>query len=228
MKQKGFANILIIIVGVVVLAGVSGYFVWLEYGPQPCAASLRPAEAVNKKTGEKKIFEYPCAVPRGWVITDYHPATTPQPTPSPTPVSKTFSESEIIASLKTNWQSIQASVPFRPAYHNQVEDAKKIWRTPTVVQFIGKNNILVRFEDDNNAHVAVFNFNGSKFSFSEVFKNQSEFTLSDWQNLVNKYGNSSYSVGTYTTDLIRNKQIVSFPDLTKVSENIFVKNYWEN
>lgn len=137
------------------------------------------------------------------------------------------SETEILASLKTNWRTVQLSIPFRPAYHNQAENAGKIWRTPTAVQFIGKNNVLVGFEDDNNAHVAVFNFNGSKFTFSEVFKNQSEFTLSDWQNLVNKYGGSSYSVGTYTTGLIRNKQIVSFPDLTKVPENIFVKNYWE-
>lgn len=143
---------------------------------------------------------------------------------NPTISGQTFSESEIIASLKTNWQTVQASIPFRPAYHNQAEDAKKIWRTPTAVQFIGKNNVLVRFEDDDNAHVTVFNFNGSKFTFSEIFKNQNEFTLSDWQNLVNKYGDSSYSVGTYTTGLIRNKQIVSFPDLTKVSENIFVKN----
>ena len=84
MNNKGFVNIVLIGI-VVILLGIGGYFVWSEYGPQPCAQSLLPAEAVNKKTGEKKIFEYPCAVPRGWVITDYHPATTPQPTPIPTP-----------------------------------------------------------------------------------------------------------------------------------------------
>ncbi|MDO8676185.1 MAG: hypothetical protein Q7K16_00800 [Candidatus Azambacteria bacterium] len=194
MNQKGFANIVLIAV-IVILVGAVGYF-----------AFVKKSEPIAQQP-------------------------TPTPTPNtqiqtPTPV-KTFSESEIIASLKTNWQSIQASVPFRPAYHNQVEDAKKIWSNPNAVQFIGKNNVLVRFEDDNNAHVAVFNFNGGKFNFSEVFKNQSEFTLSDWQNLVKKYGDTSYSVSTYTGDLVRNKQIVSFPDLTKVSENIFVKNYWE-
>ena len=80
MNQKGFINIAIII-GIVVVTGVAGYFVWSEFGPQPCAKSLLPAEAVNKKTGEKKIFEYPCAVPRGWIITDYNPITTLQPTP---------------------------------------------------------------------------------------------------------------------------------------------------
>ncbi|MBI2055961.1 MAG: hypothetical protein HYT37_01110 [Candidatus Sungbacteria bacterium] len=97
MNNKGFVNIALIGI-VVILLGIGGYFVWSEYGPQPCAQSLLPSEAVNKKTGEKKIFEYPCAVPRGWVITDYHPATTPQPTsiptpqqPSPTPTNETTS-----------------------------------------------------------------------------------------------------------------------------------------
>ena len=154
------------------------------------------------------------------------PTQTNTQNTNPTPVSKTYSESEILANLKTNWQFTQTLITFRPSYHNQTEDAKKVWRTPTTVQFIGKNNVLVRFEDDNNAHVAIFKFDSSKFSLLEVFKNQSEFTLSDWQNLVNKYGDSSYSVSTYTTGLIRNKEIVSFTDLTKVSENIFISNYF--
>ena len=192
MNQKGFANIILVVV-VVILVGVVGYFVF-----------VKKSEPITQQ-----------------------PTSTPTSnTQTPTPVNKTLSESEIIARLKTDWQSVQVLIPFRPVYHNQAENAAKIWRTPSAVQFIGKNNVLVRFEDDNNVHVAVFN--GSKFNLSEVFKNQGEFTLSDWQNLVKKYGDSSYSVGTYTTSLIRNKQIVSFPDLTKVSENIFVKNYWEN
>ena len=192
----------VLIIPAVILAVVAGYFV-LQFVVDRVYRPEIPQQAIPRPTQNTQ-------------------------TQIQTPVNKTFSESEVIASLKTNWQAVQASIPFRPAYHNQAEDAKKIWRTPTAVQFIGKNNILVRFEDDNNAHVAVFNFNGSKFNSSEVFKNQSEFTLSDWQNLINKYGDSSYSVGTYTTGLIRNKQVVSFPDLTKVSENIFVKNYWGN
>lgn len=73
-NQKGFV-VGVLIGGIIMLVVIGGYFAWLEYRPQPCATSLVPAEAVNKKTGEKKIFEYPCAVPRGWVITDYHPLT---------------------------------------------------------------------------------------------------------------------------------------------------------
>ena len=193
MYQKGFANIVLIVL-VVVLAGAAGYFAFIKKF-EPVVEQQTPTPTTNTQT--------------------------------PTPASKTVSESEFIASLKTNWQTVQTSIPFRPAYHNQAEDTKKIWRTSTALQFIGKNNVLVRFEDDNNTHVAVFNFNGSKFTFSEIFRNQSEFTLSDWENLFNKYGDPSYIIGTYTTDLIRNKQIVNFTDLTKVSENTFVKNYWE-
>jgi len=196
MKNKGFAPIIILIIlGVLVVAGGAYYF--------------------GKKSAPAQIG-----------IIENPPLTEATTTAATAPVN--FSESEILTSLKTNWQTIQTLIPFRPAYHNQIENAKKIWRTPDTAQFIEKNNVLVRFGDDNNVHVAVFNFNGSKFNLLEVFKNQAEFTLFDWQNLVHKYGSSSYSVSTYTVDLVRNGQIVSFQDLTKVSENVFIKNYWES
>jgi len=196
INQKGFANIILVAV-IVVLLGLVGYF-----------AFVKKSEPVAQQTTQT-------------------PTPTNNQNTNPTPANKTYSESEVLASLKTNWQSVQTAIPFRPSYHNQAENAKQIWRTPEAVQFIGKNNILVRFEDDNNVHVAIFKFDNGKFNLLEVLKNQSEFSLSDWQNLVNKYGDSSYSVSTYTKGLVRNKQIVSFPELTKVSENIFVRNYWE-
>lgn len=139
--------------------------------------------------------------------------------------SKIFSETEILVSLKTNWQTIQSFIPFRPIYHNQIENAKKKWRIPIGVQFIGKNNILVSFEDDNNSNITIFHFNSNKFSLIETFKHQSRFSFLDWKNIVNKYGDSSYLVSTYTMGLVRNRQIVSFQDLTKVPENIFVIGY---
>lgn len=139
-----------------------------------------------------------------------------------------FSELEILANLKTNWQAAQTSIAFRPAYHNQTEDAKKIWRLPSAVQFIGKNSIIVRFEDDTNVHVAVLNFDGGKFNLLETLRNKNDFTFSGWQNLVNTYGSPSYTVSTYATNLVKNGQIVNFLDLTKVSENIFVKEYWQD
>ena len=142
--------------------------------------------------------------------------------------TQTDAESEVLAKLKIDWQSAQTLIPFRPSYHNQAEDAKGVWRSPNAAQFIGENNILVRFEDDNNTHVAVFGFGDNGFSLLEIFKNQGEFTLSGWQNLVSKHGDASYSVSTYTTGLVKDGQIVGFPELTKVSENIFVENYWEN
>ena len=175
MNQKGFVNIVLIVL-VVILAGAVGYFV------------LRK--------------------------------------PTPTVQVSMPTESEILVSLKTNWQTVQALIPFRPVYHNQAENEAKIWRTPTAAQFLGKNDVVVRFEDDNNVHVAVFNFDGGKFSLLETFQNQGEFASSDWQNLINKYGAASYSPSTYAKDLMRNGELVSFQDLTRVTENVFLKNYW--
>lgn len=147
---------------------------------------------------------------------------TPLIIEGPNPTQTQRSESEIISNLKTNWPSIEALIPFRPEHPGTTA-----WGWPGSVQFIGKNNLIVRFEDGYNPGIAVLNFDNNKFTILETFKNQAEFTLSDWQNLVEKYGDSSYPTGTYTIDLVRNKQIVSFQELTKVPENIFVKNYWE-
>lgn len=162
------------------------------------------------------------SIPQNTQENNYQPQTQNTiPNTNPSSANKTFSETEIIASLKTNWQSIQSLIPFRPGHPSTLA-----WLSPDSVQFVGKNNLFVRFEDGYNPGIAVLNFDGSKFKILETFKNQGDFTLSDWQNLVKKYGDSSYPVSTYTISLLRNKEIVSFQDLTKVSENVFLKNYY--
>ena len=133
-----------------------------------------------------------------------------------------MSEIEIITSLKNNWPSIQASIPFRPTHPGTTA-----WLSPYSVQFIGNNNLLVNFEDGYNPGMAVLNFADSQFKILETFKNQGEFPLVDWQNLVKKYGDVSYFVSTYTVSLLRNNEIVSFQELTKVPENVFVKDYFK-
>lgn len=140
-------------------------------------------------------------------------------------VNKT-SESEVIASLKTNWRAVQDLIPFQPGVYYQSGVPVSSWWFSDV-QFIGENTILVGFTDDNNPHVAVLKFDNGKFSLLKVFENQGDFFLPDWQNLVDQYGDNSYPVSTYTRGLLRNKQIVSFDELTKVPENIFVQKYWE-
>lgn len=159
-----------------------------------------------------------------------------QPTDSyqePTLEERLTLETQILTSLKSKWPAIQTSIPFRPSFHNQAEDAAKIWRIPSAVQFLGRpvkfigtDNILVRVEDDNNVHTIVFKWNGA-LNLEEVLKNQGEFTLSDWKVLAVKYGDPSYQISTYTIDVVRDGKIILFPDLTKVPENIFMKNYWE-
>lgn len=132
-----------------------------------------------------------------------------------------ISEPEILASLKTNWQTIQTSISFRPTHPGTTA-----WLSPYSVQFIGNNNLLVSFEDGYSVGMAVLNFTNGQFKILETFKNQGEFPLVDWLNLVKKHGVASYSVNTYTVSLMRNNEIVSFQELTKVPENVFVKDYF--
>ncbi|OGI57513.1 hypothetical protein A3B85_03010 [Candidatus Nomurabacteria bacterium RIFCSPHIGHO2_02_FULL_37_13] len=189
--KKGFASI--ILIGVIVLVALGGYFTLK-------AKQKSSPEQTSTTATDQKVY----------TISDTNKSTTNQ----------LIAESKIIESLKTNWQSIQALIPFRPGHPGTVA-----WLSPYSVQFIGKNNLLVGFEDGYNPGVAVLNFNNDQFKILETFKNQAVFTFSDWQSLINKYGNSSYPVSTYTVSLLRNKQIVSFQDLINVPENIFLKNY---
>ena len=131
-------------------------------------------------------------------------------------------ETEVIKSLQTDWQMVQASIPFRPSHPGTTA-----WIGPYSVQFIGNNNLLVYFEDGYNPGIAVLNFDDGKFKILETFKNQGDFTVPEWQNLVKKYGDPSSPVSTYTSGIVRNKEIISFQELTKVPENIFTKYYWE-
>lgn len=137
-----------------------------------------------------------------------------------------YTETEVLVSMKMKWGATQALIPFRPTYHNQEEDAKDVWRNPGAVQFIGKNNVLIRIEDDNNVHLAVMNYKDGAFSLLETFENQGDFARADWDNIVTKHGNSTVPVSTYVTEVVRNGEIVSYERLTEVPENVFVKNYW--
>ncbi len=132
-----------------------------------------------------------------------------------------ITEAEILVSLKNDWQTIQTSISFRPNHPGTTA-----WLSPYSVQFIGNNNLLVSFEDGYSVGMAVLNFTNSQFKILETFKDKGEFTLIEWQNLVKKYGDASYSVNTYTVSLMRNNEIVSFEELTKVPENVFVKDYF--
>ena len=184
MKQKGFVNVVIIVLAAIILGGV-GYFTFIK---------------IPETTDEQKTQS----------LTD---SPVPVNTQTLTTTNKTFSETEIIKNLKTNWQSFQASIPFRPGHPGTTA-----WSGPYKVQFIGNDNLLVGFEDGYVASMVLLNFGSGQFKILEVFNNRGPFTISEWQNLVNEYGDPSYPVGSYTTD-----EIVSSPDLTKVTENVFAK-----
>jgi len=130
------------------------------------------------------------------------------------------SEAEIMANLKTNWQSVQASFTFRPGHPGTVD-----WGSPVAVQFIGNNNLFIVYEDGYIANTALLNYKDGKFTVSESFPNHGLFTLAEWQNLVNRYGDPSYAVVSYSINSIRGGEIISYESLTKVPENVFVKNY---
>ena len=193
MKQKGFSftNVMLAVSVVVLLLAVGGYFAWYK-------KSVSNVQDTSQTQTQNTI-----------------------PSTNSVPTSKIYSESEILTSLKNNWTSVQASLPFRPGW----PPGAQIWFSSGSVQFVGKNSLLVGFEDGHTSHLVILNFNNDEFKILEILKNQSSFSLSDWNKLVSKYGDPSYVVSSYSVNAIKDNKIISFPDLTKVSENVFVRNY---
>lgn len=127
-------------------------------------------------------------------------------------------ESEILAQLNLDWQTLQTSFANRPEHPGTVS-----WLGPYTVQFIGKNNLLVGYEDGYVASMNILSYENGDFKTLETFNNRGLFTLSEWQDLVKKYGDPTYPVSSYSINAIRNNEIISFEKLTKVPENVFVK-----
>ncbi len=140
----------------------------------------------------------------------------------------TYSNQQIVSIIEANWQNIQSSITIKPSFHNQQANSNAIWRGPLAVQFIAENTVLVQIEDDDNSHIVIFKFVDGHFIFLEIIESQADFTLDDWQDLENKYNGGGFPIQTYTKEVVRNGEIVSFDNLTLIPENIFVRNYWEN
>lgn len=153
-----------------------------------------------------------------------------QPKPSPLvalPIPTAISPaSGLLAYLETSWSATEVNLPFRPTYHDPAK--AKIWGLPTAVQFIGNGVLLARIEDDNDVQVAILRLNGDHFTIAEIIRSTGSFIASAWQALVTKYGADTYPITTYTIDLVRDGQIVSFPRLTLVPENVFDLNYFNS
>ena len=149
-----------------------------------------------------------------------------------TPVtSKVYSETEILASLKTDWSSIQSAVlidiqPRSGDTEAKIEHLKKIFTAPAAVQFIGNNNLLIRVNDMEADWTAVFNYDGSKLNFIETAWEEGGGTTllpqSEWQKLISKYGDPSYSVSSYNNTGTYTSLTPGFEYLVKVPENIFI------
>jgi hypothetical protein len=134
------------------------------------------------------------------------------------------SEAKFLADLKINWEKVQTQISFRPSYHNQAANKSGIWGSPWRVQFIGNNIVFAYIEDDSNPQLLLLRLSNGSFKLVNTYKNKGQFTLKEWQDIVSKYGDKSYPVSTYTVSMVNLKtgEVINYPQLTKVSENLFV------
>lgn len=130
---------------------------------------------------------------------------------------------EIIKQFSSNWTEFRKNISQRPTLGSTE------WSSPTDYQFIGKNRMLVMFEDGHMVLVSVVQYecgeSTCKFNLNHTFENDIPFSQDEWNKVIDQYGDPKETIRSYTRQIVRGVEIVSFDDWTEVSENIFVSNY---
>jgi|GEM_PF-3912978 len=120
-----------------------------------------------------------------------------------------------IARVVAEWDVLQKSITLSPTL------GATAWR-PTDIQFIGKGNLLVRFEDGHVSAVAVVRSNGvDAFTYTATLQDE-PWTEARWREVVGQYGDPAFPPQTYTTSIVRGDSVQTFSGWTEVPENVFV------
>jgi hypothetical protein len=148
------------------------------------------------------------------------PTPTPMLTPTPT-ISQIPSEDALIKQLLFSWiitQSNFSSKAGESGTYNQ----------PSKVQFIANDTLLAYYDDGLVDHISILQFKNGAFVELKNVGVMSTMSLDEWQTLVMTYGSQNFSVSNYITSILKNGlkngQLVNYEELTKVSENVFVRD----
>jgi hypothetical protein len=145
------------------------------------------------------------------------PAQTNTPAPTPTPTAfQVPSEDILIKKLLTSWVAIQSKFSSKAGESGT-------YNQPSKIQFIAKDTFFVYYDDGLVDHISILQFKNGTFVELKNVGVMSNMPLNEWQALVKTYGDQNFSDSNYTTDILRNGKQVSYTELTKVPENVFVK-----
>lgn len=125
-------------------------------------------------------------------------------------------ESKILSHLLISWLTTQSKFSVKAGEGG-------IYNGPTKVQFISNDTMFVYYDDGLVDHISVLRYGNSVFVELKNIGVMSAMSLTEWQALVKIYGNQNFTPSNYTTGISRNGKYVEYEELTKVSENIFVK-----
>ncbi len=132
------------------------------------------------------------------------PVTEPTPQLPQPPIAD--QEQNTIRALQRQWEAVSAQIPFSPS--------NRQWTLDTV-QFIGRQRMLIQFEDGHEVHAAIVDYRDSAYKIAKAFKSEPDFTRLKWRDLVKKFGSPRYLISTYTYDSAARR-------FTKSSTNVFV------
>ena len=142
----------------------------------------------------------------------------PSPLPAPANEAPNYgaNENKIISELQSLWVATQAKFAVKAGESGT-------YNQPDKIQFIASTTLLVHYDDGLVDHISVLRYQNGTFTELKNIGVMSTIPQDAWQALVNVYGDSKYTAGSYTTSILRNGKGIEYPELTKVPENIFVR-----
>jgi hypothetical protein len=136
------------------------------------------------------------------------------------PQSISVNESTMIEKLVSKWKTIGPGVlPGLPPL------SQAFYGYPHTIQFIGKNRIIISYENDFNPLFAVLNYDSNQQLFSYLDGHGApDFAVNEtlWNTWRNKYGDISYAPRTYQFSSTRTGDIVYSSDWKLIPNNPFI------
>lgn len=148
--------------------------------------------------------------------------TTTQTNNSNSVVNSVPDNQKILNGLVNDWKKIAPSV--LPGFP---DPSKAFYGYPYTIQFIGKNSIVIAYQDDFNPLFAVLGYDSSRQQFSYLDGlRSSPFAVNEtlWNTWRKKYGDISFSPQTFQFSSTRTGDVVYSSDWKLVAKNPFTSN----
>ncbi|OGZ01917.1 MAG: hypothetical protein A2946_02675 [Candidatus Liptonbacteria bacterium RIFCSPLOWO2_01_FULL_53_13] len=130
--------------------------------------------------------------------------------------TQAYGEDALIRQLLASWAVTQSKFSAKAGESGT-------YGSPGQLQFIAKDTLLVYYDDGLVDHTSVLRYKDGAFTELKHVGIMNTMPLNQWEALVKTYGDQNFPASSYTTYVVRDGKFIDYKELTKVPENVFVK-----